>query len=327
MSTLRAGLVGLGVMGRKHLDVLRALPGVTLAGVCDPFADAALLRDGEALVADVDALVALGLDVAVVAVPNDAHAIVAQRLAAAGVPTLVEKPVAPDLVQARSVLRAFAAAGTPGYVGHVERFNPAVLAVRDLLGSGVLGRTLSVSTVRHSPFPIRMRGTSVVLDLATHDLDLVPWLLDDDYADVRAQTAHAGLSGLEDAVWVLARTERDVTVEHSVGWAHPHRRRMLRVLGTEGTVEADLMSHDVVLHVHGAEPRALTLPSPSRAARLGPLGAQLAAFAASAHGLPAHLATLADGVRAVGRAEQVLAAAAQPGPHGEPLARVSAIAG
>src|SRR3954470_19766148 len=95
MAVLRAGLIGLGMMGRHHARVLRSLPGVQLVAVADPGGDPYGVSGGLDVGADVQALIDAGVDYAVVAAPTAYHESIGLALAAAGIHTLIEKPLAP----------------------------------------------------------------------------------------------------------------------------------------------------------------------------------------------------------------------------------------
>ena len=111
---LRAGLVGLGMMGRHHGRVLASLDGVELVGVCDPMGDPHGVAGSRPLVASVEELIKLGIDYAMVAAPTAFHEDLALALAAAGVHALVEKPLAVDNESAQRITDAFAARGLVG---------------------------------------------------------------------------------------------------------------------------------------------------------------------------------------------------------------------
>jgi len=113
---LRAGLVGLGMMGRHHARVLASLEGVELVGVCDPMGDPHGVAGTRPLVAQVEHLIALGIDYAMVAAPTAFHEELALALAAAGVHALIEKPLAVDNDSAERITAAFAAKGLVGAV-------------------------------------------------------------------------------------------------------------------------------------------------------------------------------------------------------------------
>lgn len=170
METVRIGVAGAGAFGNNHLRVLSELPGVTLAGVVD--ADPA--RAAEAaerhrcpVLPDLETLARVA-DAAVVAVPTVAHADAACRLLEAGLDVLVEKPIAPDRASAQFMIDTAARAGRLLQVGHLERFNPAVLAL-----AGSITIPLFFEIHRMSVFTPRSLDVDVVLDLMIHDVDIL----------------------------------------------------------------------------------------------------------------------------------------------------------
>ena len=112
------------------------------------------------------------------------------QLAEAGVHALIEKPVAPDAASARRIAQAFTSRGLVACVGHIERYNPALQEMRRRLANGELGELYQIATRRQGPFPERIADVGVVLDLATHDVDLTAWVAKRPYASLSARTAH-----------------------------------------------------------------------------------------------------------------------------------------
>ena len=139
MADMRAGLIGLGMMGRHHARILRDLEGVELVAVADPVGDPHRVATGMEVLPDIHALIRAGIDIAVVAIPTRFHAEAAFALAEAGVHTLVEKPIAEDTDTGHRVADAFRSRGLVGVVGHVERFNPALQQLRARLANGDAG--------------------------------------------------------------------------------------------------------------------------------------------------------------------------------------------
>ena len=200
---LRGAVLGLGMIGRHHARILQSSARVTFAGAVDPGGDRfGAVRDRALLHDDLDALLAAepAPDFAVVAVPTAEHVACVERLAAAGVSVLVEKPLAASAEEAQAIIAAVERAGVRGAVGHVERYNPALLAARSRREQ--LGELFLVATERVGPFPDRVRDVGVVKDLATHDLDLVRWLGGSPVARVAAETQHR--TGREHEDLVLA---------------------------------------------------------------------------------------------------------------------------
>jgi predicted dehydrogenase len=182
-SPIRVAVVGVGHMGRYHVAKYAAMDGARLVAVVDAdekrAAEAAAefgcdaLGDPAALLGRVDAVS--------VAVPTVAHGEVACPLLAAGVPALIEKPLAQTVEEGRRLLAAAAAGGTFIQVGHTERFNPVVTAIDRY---GIAPRYVECHRV--SPFTFRSADVGVVLDVMIHDIDIVLHLVGSPVTDVRA---------------------------------------------------------------------------------------------------------------------------------------------
>ncbi|WP_335986376.1 Gfo/Idh/MocA family oxidoreductase [Glycomyces sp. MUSA5-2] len=248
---LRAGLIGLGAMGRNHARVLGTLDGVELVAVADPIADKSSAPLGAALVDSVDELVALGIDYAVVACPTAFHESVGLALAEAGVHALIEKPLAHTAEAAKKLAEAFRSRGLVAGVGHIERFNPAVVSMRDRLEAGELGEILQVSTRRQGPFPGRIADVGVVKDLATHDIDLTSFVTGQSYLSVSARTVSRSGREHEDMVAAVGHLEKGAIANHSVNWLSPFKERTTVVTGDKGCFVADTLTADLTFYANG----------------------------------------------------------------------------
>jgi predicted dehydrogenase len=250
-STLRAGLIGLGAMGRNHARVLNSLDGVELVAVQDP-APGAVAPFGVPVVAGLDEFLALGLDYAVVACPTGLHEEIGLALAAAGVHALIEKPLAPSVEAARKLVEAFEAKGLVGAVGHIERYNPALQALRVRLEAGELGDIYQITTRRQGPFPARIADVGVVLDLATHDIDLTAWVTGRQYVHVAAHTVSRSGRPHEDMVSAVAGLDDGVMANHLVNWLSPFKERSTVITGERGSFIADTLTADLTFYANGA---------------------------------------------------------------------------
>ncbi len=321
---LRAATLGLGMMGRHHARILQSLPGVAFAGAVDPLGDRNdAIRDPSLVCQTLGELLARGpLDMAVVALPTEEHLPVALQLAEAGVHMLIEKPLAASVQEGEQIVAACERAGVRAAVGHVERFNPALIALRERVLAGQLGDVFLVATERIGPFPERVRDVGVVKDLATHDLDIVTWVADAPIATVAAQTAHRTGRPHEDLVLVTGRLASDVPFNSIVDWLTPTKTRRTRVLGDRGMLVAETVTADLTFYENGqvtsswASSQALRGVSEGDAtryalARAEPLRTELEAFRDLVAGQDdAPVVTLAQGLAALRSAEAVLASAA-----------------
>ncbi|NLI18978.1 MAG: Gfo/Idh/MocA family oxidoreductase [Actinomycetales bacterium] len=251
MGDIRMGLIGLGSMGRHHARVIRETPGVALVAVADQVGDRfGVARDLDVL-PDVEALIGAGIDAAIVAVPTIHHEDIALALAAAGVHTIVEKPIAHTVEAGERVAAAFDVAGLVGAVGYVERCNPAILEMRRRIRDGQIGEVYQISTSRQGPFPARIADVGVVKDLATHDVDLTAWLGGARYETIAAQVTHRSGRDHEDMVVATGRLANGVIVNHVVNWLSPRKERQTVVTGERGSLVADTLNLDLTYWENG----------------------------------------------------------------------------
>jgi len=241
---LRVGVVGVGVMGSNHARVFAGLPGAQLAGVADPDAKQAefVARTLNcAAVTDVEALLGLGVDAITIAAPTHLHRDVALAAIARGVHVLVEKPIASTVEEGREIIDAARNAGVTLMVGHVERFNPAVEAIKEAIrGEDIL----SIAITRVGPFPPRMSNVGVVIDLAVHDIDLIRWFTDSDIIEVQPQLSSA-VAEREDIALLQFRTASGVLAHINTNWLTPFKARNVTVATRRKYVMGDLLTRQV----------------------------------------------------------------------------------
>ncbi|NUR60975.1 MAG: Gfo/Idh/MocA family oxidoreductase [Catenulispora sp.] len=246
------------MMGRHHARVLGSLDGVELVAVADPGGDAHGAANGRPVLKDVQELIAAGIDFAVVAVPTVFHTETGLALAEAGVHTLVEKPLAPDVDSATLLTETFERAGLVGAVGHIERFNPSLQELRKRLESGELGEVFQVVTRRQGPFPNRIADVGVVKDLATHDIDSTAWVTRQHYTTISAHTAYRSGREHEDLIAMTGRLGDGTVVNHLVNWLSPMKERVTIVTGEKGCFVADTLTADLTFYANASAP---TIPS------------------------------------------------------------------
>jgi UDP-N-acetylglucosamine 3-dehydrogenase len=246
---LRCAVIGAGQMGRFHARVVNELEDTELVAIVDP--DDAALRVAELNRArwfrSLGDLAGEALDFAVVTVPTADHASVALPLIEAGVPVLVEKPIAGTVDEARTLIDAAAEKDVPLAIGHVERFNPAVRELERRLVDRALGRVFQVHTRRLSPFPPRVGDTGVALDLATHDLDLMCRLAGTPVR-ISAETDQKAHRTREDLLAALLRFDSGVLGLLEVNWLTPTKVRQLTVTGERGMFVVDYLNQHLTLY-------------------------------------------------------------------------------
>jgi UDP-N-acetylglucosamine 3-dehydrogenase len=252
----RVAVIGTGVMGRNHVRVLRELDEVDLVGVADANLDAAIqvaaAHGTHGYGSHQELLERERPDAVIVAAPTNNHHAVVMDALAAGCHVLVEKPVAATLEEADQMVARAAAAQRVLAVGHIERYNPAVIELKRRLDEGQLGRMFQLNARRLGPFPHRVRDVGVVVDLATHDLDVMRYLTGSEVVRVYAETRREVHTTREDLVSGLLRFEDGTVGVLQINWLTPSKIRELAVTGERGMFRADYLTQDLYFNENAA---------------------------------------------------------------------------
>ena len=245
-SLLKVGLAGLGSMGRNHLRVISNHPETKLAAIADPdpaALEAAVAQTGANGFDDPLAMIReADLDGVVLAAPTTAHVALALAAIERGLPVLVEKPLAATVEDALAIISAARKRKVRVQVGHVERYNPAVLEMGRLLRAGWLSTIYAITSRRAGPFPARIRDVGVTVDLGTHDVDMLCWIAGERPVRVYAETAQRLHASHEDLTFGLMHFPSGATGFLDVDWLTPAKRRSLVAVGEEGMFELDYLT-------------------------------------------------------------------------------------
>jgi predicted dehydrogenase len=239
------------MMGRNHARVLGSLEGVEFVGIVDTNGDPHKVAGGRPVFESVSQLIEYGIDYAMVSVPTALHLVVGTELAEAGVHAIIEKPLAESEESAEALVKVFTTNGLIGGVGHIERYNPALQSARKRIEAGDLGDIYQVVTRRQGPFPGRIADVGVIMDLATHDIDLTAWVTQQAYATISAQTAHRSGRPHEDMVAAIGKLTSGTVVNHLVNWLSPQKERTTVITGEKGALVADTLSADLTFLENG----------------------------------------------------------------------------
>jgi UDP-N-acetylglucosamine 3-dehydrogenase len=276
---LRVGVVGVGVMGSNHARVFADLPGVRLMGVADPdrkqrdFVSGAL---GCAAFGGLEALLATGIDAVTVAAPTHLHEELALACLERGVHVLVEKPIAPSVEEGRTIIAAARRARLVLMVGHVERFNPTVEAIKYAIRDEDI---LSIAITRVGPFPPRMSNVGVVIDLAVHDIDLIRWFTESEITEVQPQLSSA-VAEREDIALLQFRTASGVLAHINTNWLTPFKARNVTIATRNKYITGDLLTRQVT-ECFGFQPDGSYSMRHLSVGHAEPLRAELQAFIAA----------------------------------------------
>lgn len=249
---MRVGVIGVGAMGRNHVRVFREIEGLELVAISDAndeLAQRVGRLHGTRVYGSYRELLEHGqLDAVTVAVPTSLHHEVVKDALDAGCHVLVEKPIAATVNEAEDLVARAASARRILMVGHIERFNPAVMELSRRLRAGDLGRTFQVHARRLGPFPPRVRDVGVVLDLATHDLDIMRYLTTSEVVRVYAETRREVHTTREDLLNGIVRFQDGTVGLLEINWLTPTKIRELYVTGERGMFRADYLTQDLYFY-------------------------------------------------------------------------------
>ncbi len=245
-------MIGAGAMGRNHIRVLNDLDTVVLVGVADAdtaTAERAARRFGiQAYGSYTEMLDRERPEGVVIAVPTILHREVALEAIHRGINVLVEKPITFTVEEGQEVIAAAQEAGVVLTVGHIERYNPAILELHKRLSAQQLGRVFQMHARRLGPFPPRVRDVGVVIDLATHDVDIMRFFSGSEVVRVYAETARRIHTEHEDLLSGLLRFANDSIGVLDINWLTPTKIREMMVTGERGMFHVNYLTQDLYFY-------------------------------------------------------------------------------
>jgi UDP-N-acetylglucosamine 3-dehydrogenase len=324
LAPARAAVVGVGAIGKHHARVYSQLDTVELVAVADVDESRRAIAARrykiptysnyhEMFEREHPGLVS-------VAVPTGYHREVALAAIGRGINVLVEKPLCSTVEEAREVITAAEAAGVVLTTGHIERFNGAIAELKPRILQGEIGKLFQVQGRRLSPFPGYIRDVGVVMDLATHELDMMQHLVESPVERMYAEVARNVHEQHEDMLTGIIRFRNGVVGVLDINWLTPTKLRELRVTGERGMFLVDYIAQDLFFYENRIAPsqwEAMALfrgveegnMLKIRVSKVEPLEAELRAFVETVtRGAPPRVTGL-DGLRAVALARLLLLSA------------------
>lgn len=245
---LNVAVIGVGSMGRNHARVLATLPNVNLVAVADvdpsalykvartyraePYTDYRAMLDKEQL------------DLVSLVVPTVLHYPLAKEIIGRGVHVFVEKPLTLNVQEGTELIAAAKEKKVKLAVGHIERFNPAVSEMKRRLDHGQLGRVYQIHARRVGPFPPRVDDVGVILDLATHELDIMEYITHSPVSSLYAETERKIHGSHEDLLLGVLKFEDGTVGVLDINWLTPTKIRELALLGERGMFLVNYLTQD-----------------------------------------------------------------------------------
>ncbi len=257
---IKIGVVGAGSMGTNHLRVLRTLPEdqINLVGIAEIYAPAllqAVKRFHVEGYSDYRSMIErTHPDLVALVVPTQLHYEVAAFALEHGCHVLIEKPITANEREAWRLIELARATHRKIAVGHIERFNPAIIELKRRLAMNELGRIFHLYARRLGPFPPRIRDVGVILDLATHDIDVMRYLVDGEVEHVYAETRHRVHRKYEDLLLGVLRFTNEAIGVLDTNWLTPTKVRELSITGERGMFLVNYLTQDLSFYANDYPP-------------------------------------------------------------------------
>ena len=241
-------VIGVGSMGSNHARVFATMPNVNLVAVADvdptalykvartyrarPYADYRAMLDQEAV------------DLVSLVVPTALHYPMAKEVIERSIHVFIEKPFTLCVAEGKELIAAASEEGIKLAVGHIERFNPAVAEMKRHLEDGQLGRVYQIHARRVGPFPPRVDDVGVILDLATHELDIMEYITNSPISSLYAETERKIHGSHEDLLLGILKFENGTVGVLDINWLTPTKIRELALLGERGMFLVNYLTQD-----------------------------------------------------------------------------------
>lgn len=270
---INVGIIGTGVMGGYHAKVysnMHNMGMINFVGIADidekRAKDVANKYGCKSYASHID-LIESDIDAISICVPTSMHKeitldCIARRIRG----VLVEKPIAGNLNDALEIINGARKMGVKLLIGHVERFNPAVLKMKEIIDSGKLGSVISISAKRVGPLPPRVKDVGIIIDLAVHDIDIISYLYGEEETGGRVRPLYPtdiyaidgnikgskgvelGKIGLEDRASIMMKFDDGRVGIIETNWLTPHTIRKLDIVGLERVAYVDYTGQTISIH-------------------------------------------------------------------------------
>ena len=248
LKQLRVAVIGTGFWGKNHARVLTQLTCTKLVCVCDANVNAAeAVGTGLGVVYTSDLENVLSredIDAVTICTPTITHKQIAYRALMAGKHTFIEKPMTNSVAEARELLGLAESKNLRVMPGHIERFNPAVSHLKEIIDKNELGKIILLSARRVGRKPDRISDVGVVRDTAIHDIDLARYIFNDEVDSVYARIGSTKGNN-EDYAEILLQFKNGGTAFIDANWLTLRKMRTLIVTGSDATAQLDYITQEM----------------------------------------------------------------------------------
>jgi len=185
------------------------------------------------------------LDAVTIAVPTKYHKTCTIAALERKIPVLLEKPIAATIEEAQEIIALARANNVPLMIGHIERFNPAVIELKKRLDSGELGEIYKIEVQRIGPFPERIADVGVTIDLSVHDIDIIHYVMNAPIERIYAETQQRLHISHEDSLIALITYQNGVLGVINVNYLSPTKTRQLSIFGKKGMFRVNYLTQEL----------------------------------------------------------------------------------
>lgn len=250
--TIKTAVIGVGSMGKNHARVYWEMPNVKLVGVADSdqsICEAIAHQYSTNSYNDFRQMLdEQQPDAVTICVPTSSHVKIGLEVIKRGMHLLVEKPISCTVDEGIMLIDAAEKAGVKLMIGHIERFNPAITALKEKLAMNKLGKVFKVEARREGPLPQRINDVGVVIDLAVHDLDVIRYVTQKEITRVYAETVRGIHSKYEDLMSGLICLSDGTVGNLIINWITPTKIREFCVTGELGMFKVDYLTQDLYFY-------------------------------------------------------------------------------
>lgn len=237
----KIAIIGMGVMGKNHYRVIQGIKDVEIVGLCDPIAEDSffhkLYRNLDEMLNEIE------IDAVIIATPTFLHKEVALKCIKKNINLFIEKPVASTIKDGKRILEEATKKNIKVVIGHIERFNPVVQALKNELKDK---KIYSINITRVGPFPPRIADVGILTDLAVHDIDLIRFITQKEIKDISIFKSKKIHNHYEDNAILSFAMENEIVASITTNWLTPYKKRKVEVACKEAYYEADLMSQELL---------------------------------------------------------------------------------
>src|SRR3990167_1896889 len=248
---LKIAVLGAGYMGQNHVKILSSLPNVSLIAVCDIDKQKTDKLAKQYKIRQYSNFLTLfekeALDTVSICLPTTLHYSAAVQAIKRRLPIFLEKPICSTVREAKKLTALAKKHNIAVMVGHIERFNPVVNEIKQRIASGELGKIIKIHTQRFSPPPSSTQDVSVIVDLATHDIDVMRYILNESPISIFSET-NSHFHKKEVLMSALLRFPKDIIGLVEVSWLHPIKTRNLTIIVEHGMYLANYLTQELFFY-------------------------------------------------------------------------------